>query len=331
MRPPKLNSAQSTLNILFVAVKLTNGIGNQLFQYAAAVAQAHRLGCPVLILERPQMRHVPRITRSHPHRPHLVCWFPNLPFISTYYLSTICALFGRSFDQRIHDILIQRTFTPTRCPPMGAERYEDTIWRISKRTLLDGYFQSPKYFGDYTDLLRYELYQEPAPITSSIDHLIKRENIDTDRMVCVHVRLGDYRHISQVSRERVRSGLIRDGSTPHAAQWIKNWDLPKEYFFSALKEFDNPDIALFSDEPDEAIKLLPKPPVWVSTHEPITDFWLMRRFKKIIISNSSFSWWAAWLSSSDKHTIVISPKYHIGYSYGEWYPRDIQVSDWIYV
>ena len=38
--------------------------------------------------------------------------------------------------------------------------------------------------------------------------------------------------------------------------------------------------------------------------ETISDFYLMQKFSNFIISNSSFSWWAAWLSQTKNKKVV---------------------------
>jgi len=58
--------------------------------------------------------------------------------------------------------------------------------------------------------------------------------------------------------------------------------------------------------------------------EPIYDFYLMTLCKHFIVSPSTFSWWAAWLSKNE-NKICISPPANIGMSLN----RDVIPSDWI--
>jgi hypothetical protein len=100
--------------------------------------------------------------------------------------------------------------------------------------------------------------------------------------VGLHVRMGDYK--SEETKKVM--GL-----------------LPESYYDEALKvileaERTNLHVFLFSDEPDEAMKHL-----GVTKHKRLTtvrgmtdieDLWLMACCRHLILSNSSFSWLAAY-------------------------------------
>jgi len=76
---------------------------------------------------------------------------------------------------------------------------------------------------------------------------------------------------------------------------------------------ENPHFFIFSDSPQDFIKQinLQGRPFTVIHHElsqfPEVDFSLMCACQHFIISNSTYSWWAAWLSEKP-HTIIISPE-----------------------
>ena len=61
--------------------------------------------------------------------------------------------------------------------------------------------------------------------------------------------------------------------------------------------------------------------IYVSGNSEIEDFYLMSKCKNFIIANSSFSWWAAWLSKSKNKKIVAPKNISIG-CINEFYPHD---------
>jgi hypothetical protein len=67
---------------------------------------------------------------------------------------------------------------------------------------------------------------------------------------------------------------------------------------------------VFSDDIDWVRANLDFPPGTVyanASPSPVEDLFLMSRCQHHIIANSTFSWWAAWLSASP-HKIVVAPR-----------------------
>jgi hypothetical protein len=134
-------------------------------------------------------------------------------------------------------------------------------------------------------------------------------------MIAVHVRLGDY--------------LEQRGSH---GDLVTGWALPRDYYVRALSRYPSSvPIALFSDDATAAARLLPRAPTWTSTAgSAALDMFLMSAFPRIVIANSSFSWWAAWLNRQPEKEVV-APEYHIGWQRRRWFPADIKVEGWTYV
>ena len=87
-----------------------------------------------------------------------------------------------------------------------------------------------------------------------------------------------------------------------------------EYFEKAIDEIDKrveePQFVVFSDDVDWCKKNMkfPKETVFESGNDPIWEkIRLMYSCKNFIISNSTFSWWAQFLSRNQKK-VVIAPK-----------------------
>ncbi len=144
---------------------------------------------------------------------------------------------------------------------------------------LHGYFQSEKYFKHIrnqllTDFEFHDNILEPAKETVS----------NWSKPVALHVRRTDY--------------VTNPNHTT----------LNFSYYENALKHFDDDcEIIIFSDDPKWCMqqKLFESDRFMVSeTNNNCLDMCLMTLCSGHIIANSSFSWWGAWLSNSQK---VIAP------------------------
>lgn len=146
----------------------------------------------------------------------------------------------------------------------------------------EAYLMSQVQKGDIPDVY----VQDPAYF-SGIDNYIKTvfgQNITTLNQVAIHVRRGDY----------VGNSFYVDLSeTP--------------YYEQAMMEFPDADFLVFSDD----ISWCKKQPIFAGCefsegHTEVEDLNLMASCTGHIIANSSFSWWAAYLSPNGGK--VIAPK-----------------------
>jgi hypothetical protein len=143
---------------------------------------------------------------------------------------------------------------------------------------------------------------------------------DEMRLVALHIRRGDYVKLSR------SFGL-----------------LATDYYLGALKELKErghswDEIWVFSDDVAEARKLLKplendfrfryvEPP---KGSNPLESLVLFGRAKFGIIANSTFSWWASWLSQNNK--ITIAPNNWFNYNSGNTFsPQGIKTSFFTYI
>lgn len=152
--------------------------------------------------------------------------------------------------------------------------YEDVILDTKFDWNLQGYFQSWKYFDHCRDLILDIFKFYPSPVNR----------------IAIHVRRGDYVHLQN-----------------------KHPLLKMEYYQKAMNYFNGEKFTVFSDDVEWCTKHFPRKNITFSTtsgENPIHDFFKMASHKGFIMANSSFSWWAAYLSGNNN---VIAPsKYVIG-------------------
>lgn len=211
---------------------------------------------------------------------------------------------------------IRKFFTGRRTKIYREKGYYDPQILALTDAYLDGSFQSERYFADIRDEVR-EAFR--FPLLSDF-HLLPNlydttaellTQIEQTNAVGIHIRRSDsrpneelYENICTPEYYRAAVSYIKERQ-PDAVyyifsnepKWIKGW--MRDLIRSQLTE----------EMTKEEILEVKKKFVMVQTNTEYTsylDLLLLEKCRHNIISNSSFSWWGAWLNENpDK--IVIAP------------------------
>jgi len=101
--------------------------------------------------------------------------------------------------------------------------------------------------------------------------------------------------------------------------------LPIEYFkrrLDAIEDVDQYKVFFVSDDIEYVKAFFKEKPNYIySNNDEITDFQIIQHSDIAIISNSSFAWWAAYLSS--KKNTVYGPKNWLGFRIGKEHPKRV--------
>jgi hypothetical protein len=265
-----------------VISRLHGGLGNQLFQYAVGRAVALRTGAELLLDTR-------QFTESNPFQYDLGHFAIQARVASEAELPPA--------KNRPIAYALWRTFG--RSPRFIREQklgFNERIETIGDDCYLHGYFQSQRYFEDIAPTLWSDLAFKQA---IDGDNARMAERIKSGPSVSMHIRRGDY-----VANAKAQA---THGSTDLA------------YYQRALDEVrarsdQDPVVYLFSNDPDwvrENMKLDAElVPVAINdgrtAHE---DLRLMSLCDHNIITNSTFSWWGAWLNPSHGKIVVAPAKW----------------------
>ena len=271
-------------NETMIVVRLSGGLGNQLFQYAAGRRLAHIL-CAELVLDLNWYAHIPSSDT------------PRIYELSHYPIHARTTTSGESLWCRLHDgrLLRRLSLLPRRWRHCREKSFafEPLFLDLSDNTYLDGYWQSYHYFEDVSDLIRAEL----MPIVSfSVQDNKVATLIAAENAVSVHVRRGDY--------------VTNQTALGHHG--LCSLDYYNEALERMLLYVARPHFFIFSDDPAwtrENLRL-PGPATFVNHNGPDTafqDLRLMSLCNHQITANSSFSWWGAWLNQYPEK-MVIAPK-----------------------
>jgi GR25 family glycosyltransferase involved in LPS biosynthesis len=177
---------------------------------------------------------------------------------------------------------------------------------------LKGYYQSEKYFEDYKNEIK-ELFQLPEDLQPNLENIL---NFKEGICVAVHIRRGDYLknpnfHICLQKEYYEKAKQVVEE---------KLGFIPNYYYFSD-------DIEWVKNEFKDDIRENDK---FISNYKDYEEMYIMEKCDHFIVANSSFSWWAAWLSSTqnEENKIVIAPDTWFGYSGPQDY-QDIYCEKWI--
>lgn len=182
-------------------------------------------------------------------------------------------------------------------------KFDETIFkRKNNRIYLEGYWQSYKYFEKYRKDLG-ELFTfsgEMGEYYKETKRKIKR----CSNSIAIHIRRGDYVSIGCNVDVKFYENAIQ--------KMINNLGIDVEFFIFS----DDIEFAKEFSEKYANMNVINNPN---KDNATIEDFMLMKECKHQIISNSSFSWWAAWLNENEEK-VVICPE--IDEWTGDFYPEN---------
>lgn len=262
-----------------VTIRIKGGLGNQLFQYAAAYSLAKRMNQKLEL----DSSFFPQQTLRGFKLGQMNILCTNIAGVQ----SSIVELYKSKYLNKVLRKVNIRVL-----PCGGGKKYllearSDIVpefFSISQANIyMDGYYQSEEYFGSY----KKELIKQFTPNYPSEqeyeDVLSKIINCES---VAVHVRRGDFLR-------------AQNDSNPN------HYLLGEQYYHNTLKyvneHLENPVFFWFSDDIDwvkhnfgekenfQFVSLNTK-------HADIDEMMLMKNCKHIITANSTFSWWASWLN-----------------------------------
>jgi hypothetical protein len=257
-----------------VTIRLRGGLGNQLFQYAAArnlsikESAETQLDCRDLILknERPL----------------------GLKFFNLVSHSKILDI-GRP-PSWAHKIYKKATGSIYSEP---AFNYSDKFNNLRASIYLEGYFQSEKYFLENETQIRDGISAVPTEAVNI--NRIAAELMPETKTVSLHVRRGDYTKPKNLKIHGVLS----------PSYYVRALETVNSSCGPGLT------VCVFTDDVNWVEKNLQLPAgtriISKHTNSMIEDLFLMARCDHHIIANSSFSWWGAWLNPS-KSKVVVAPK-----------------------
>lgn len=263
-------------------VRLTGGLGNQMFQYSLYKSLKNYGEYVVIDNYSFVKRHSHEIIKLQDVFPRV-----NFDLASNSDISKIGDLGNKCFDK-----IRRRLLGKYKSHIYEKEiRFHPTVFRLNKGSYyLDGYWQSERYFKNVEKDIRYEFVFEPIEDQINIEFA---KQISAENSISIHVRKGnDF-------RSKSRFDTCGIGYYRRAIEEMRNKVRdPVFYVFSDNFEWCDANLSFIERRNIDWNEAF-------GSHSYI-DMQLMTLCKHNIIANSTFSWWAGWLNSNiDK--IVIAP------------------------
>ncbi len=261
------------------------GLGNQMFQYAAARALSVKRNIPF------------KIDFDDPYK--FVTRKLNLDLFNTeFQIATKRELNKckpkRKFEKRFW-MLLGKDPANRLYREKKDFHFDPGFFDCPDGAYVSGFWQTEKYFIDIEDTIRSDFKFAKEPSAENKEWLNKTAACTS---VSIHVRRGDYVTVSKTNQVHGTCGPA--------------------YYEQAIKEIaaavNDPVFFFFSDDiawVKENIKTS-WPSYYVDNNDDdhnYEDMRVMSSCKHHIIANSSFSWWGAWLNASKEKRVIAPSKW----------------------
>jgi hypothetical protein len=263
-----------------VIVRLKGGLGNQFFQYATGYSLSKRLGC--------ELKLDISFYEQKTSRAFDLGAFSIESEIATERESIDLGAPLNFENKLIRKLKLSPLLLPNYLEESKSFIYDARIDLIDQPIYLDGYWQNLNYFEQYREELS-RLFVPRIKISEQFEQYL--DQIKASQSVSIHVRRGDY---------------VND---PHTQSIHGTCDL--NYYKKAIEfigsKVKSPTYFIFSDDIDWCVQNFDflKDKVYIGkTTSALEDFQLMRNCQSNIIANSTFSWWAAWLTSKQNNSLA---------------------------
>ena len=261
-----------------IKIKLSGGLGNQMFQFAAGYAVARKNNVE-LSLDLKRFNH--RLDHGGFQLQYVFDIYSKVNFLdnpANFRFLNLKEILNK-INIRNHKFMEPHF------------HYTHDILNIPKHSYLEGYWQSELYFMSYAKEIK-EIYTFSNNLNKK--NTLIANDIIQNNSISIHIRRGDY--------------MLKNNNN-------LNVDL-NEYYIKAVKEsskcFINPNYFIFTDDPLWVKKnfIIEYPYIVVDVNHGLNSFFdmhLMSLCKVNILANSSFSWWSAWLNNN-LNKVVYAPK-----------------------
>jgi hypothetical protein len=283
------------MNNLIVA-RISNGLGNQLFQYASAYALAKKLNYELLIDDQSAYFKKKDSLRNYElHNFNLSSKIATQQYkFNNYLLDT-----KRKLLKKIDFLFKKKNFIfEFKDRNKKTFFYDIKISKPANILFMEGYFESALYFEEVKLNIQNEFILKNEQLYANNKYL---QIINNNNVVAITIRQHRYSEQKKSKSDIIKGSLKSDKFMKDTINYVKKAvhffdkkiNNPKYLIWSndfhGLKEYFNDNKFCFVQNDKDKI---------------LNDFYLLTKCKYFIVGPTSFGWWGAWLSKYDDKIIL---------------------------
>lgn len=264
-----------------IIVNIMGGLGNQFFTYATAYALSKKYNEEVVLdLQIYQTTYSLRKCQ-----------------LEEYCIDFTKKVMSQSFGHNrvavkvyrfVHDMILKNKYRVNYVDEIEHFSFQDIKVESGVNVCLRGYWQNYRYF----DAVRNDLIRQfkPKSISMEVQHAVSQ--VESKGTVAVHIRRTDYK-------------TYKGGKCLSIGYYMQAMTLMNE-------QLDySPSFIVFTDDVPFCKQIFSEMPNVsyignIAKLSDIEELYVMSHCDNLILANSSFSWWAAYLSTKDSK-IVVAP------------------------
>jgi|694.fasta_scaffold140138_2 hypothetical protein len=281
-----------------IVTRISNGLGNQLFQYAAAYALAKKLKRKLLIdNESAYFKKKDSLRNYELHNFNLSTQIVDQKYkFNNYLLDT-----KRKFLKKIDFLLTKKKFIiESKNQNKKTSYYNIKICNPHDILFMEGYYESFRYFEETELNIQNEFNFKNEELYSSNKYL---EIINNNSVVAITIRQNRYSEQKMKPNDIVEGKIKSDNFMQNTINYINR----AVNFFD--KKINNPKYLIWSNDFCNLRQHFNDSKFYFVLNENnkiLNDFYLLTKCKYFIVGPTSFGWWGAWLSKF-KDKIILRP------------------------
>ncbi len=303
-------------------IRISNGLGNQLFMYASAYGMSKKLNRKLLIDNESSFKSTKNISDYLLNNFNITSEIASdrYKFISLYgYLKRKFLLKTDLFRKKKFFYLEKKNLEKI-------TNYNDDFLNkfFNNNMYVEGYFESEKYFFNYKNSLLNEFkFKNPDIYQNNLYF----NNISKSNSVALCIRQNRYieglNNNNEINRKKSWDFTLEQVEYINKSVQIIKSKISNAKFFLWSNDFQNLKSNFFNFD-YQNINLNETND---SVDKRILGLYLLTNCKHFVVTSSSFNWWGAWLSANE-NKIIVRPSHFKNFTFNN---KDLWPDKWLSV